>query len=117
MRIVVTGAAGYIGSATVELFLGDGHEVVGIDNLMHGGESLIHLADNPSFTFCKADIRDGDAVRALLSGADAVVHLAAIVGDPACRIDPDHTRSVNLEASRDLFAWTQEAGVPRFVFA
>lgn len=117
MKVVVTGAAGYIGAATVELLLGDGHEVVGIDSLMHGGQSLIHMADHERLHFVKADVRDEAVVRPLLAGVDAVVHLAAIVGDPACRMDPDHTRSVNYDASVGLHGWAVEAGVPRFIFA
>jgi nucleoside-diphosphate-sugar epimerase len=117
MKIVVTGAAGYIGSATVELLLAQGHEVIGVDSLMHGGESLIHLADHPALQFVKADIRNGVVVRPLLEGADAVVHLAAIVGDPACKMDPEHTRAVNYDAAVDLHHWTAKAAVPRFIFA
>ncbi len=117
MKVVVTGAAGYIGASTVELLLGDGHQVIGIDSLMHGGQSLIHLADHERLHFVKADVRDADAVRPWLQGADAVVHLAAIVGDPACRMDPDHTRAVNYDASVNLHAWAVEAGIQRFIFA
>ncbi|MFT5516177.1 MAG: nucleoside-diphosphate-sugar epimerase [Rhodothermales bacterium] len=117
MKIVVTGAAGYIGSATVELLLAEGHHVVGIDSLMHGGESLIHMADHPNLHFVRADIRESSAVRPLLDGADAVVHLAAIVGDPACKVDPEHTRAINYDAAVDLHHWTAKAGVPRFIFA
>lgn len=117
MKVLITGAAGYIGAATTELLLEAGHSVVGIDSLMHGGQSLIHVADRENLAFVKADIRDEAAVRPHLKGVDAVVHLAAIVGDPACKIDPDHTRAVNYDASVALHRWCVEAGVPRFIFA
>ncbi len=117
MKVVVTGAAGYIGASTVELLLGDGHEVIGIDSLMHGGQSLIHLADHERLHFVKADVRDAEVVRPWLQDADALVHLAAIVGDPACKIDPDHTRSVNYHASVNLHGWAELAVVHRFIFA
>jgi nucleoside-diphosphate-sugar epimerase len=117
MKIVITGVAGYIGSATAELFLNEGHEVLGIDSLMHGGQSLVHLADHPDFHFIKGDVRNEALVRPMLEGADAVVHLAAIVGDPACRLEPEVTRAINLDASKELHRWTLRARVPRFVFA
>jgi nucleoside-diphosphate-sugar epimerase len=65
----------------------------------------------------RADIRDTDAVGRALDGQDAVVHLAAIVGDPACARDPQLARDVNLTASLALLRQSREAGVSRFVFA
>lgn len=117
MTILLTGAAGYIGSATAELLLKEGHTVRGVDLLMHGGQSLVHLADHPRFEFVQGDIRNENLMRGLLPGVDGVVHLAAIVGDPACRMQPEATRSINLEASVDLHRWAVEYRVPRFAFA
>ena len=62
-------------------------------------------------------MRDADRVHSALQGVDAVVHLAAIVGDPACARDPELAKAVNLEASLGLFAEAQEAGARRFLFA
>lgn len=94
-----------------------GHSVVGIDSLLHGGASLAGLAGHPQFTFHHADLRDPAAVAAALRGAEAVVHLAAIVGEPACNRDPELTRAVNFEASLRLAEAARAAGVERFLFA
>ncbi|HXY29935.1 MAG TPA: NAD(P)-dependent oxidoreductase [Gemmatimonadaceae bacterium] len=117
MRVVVTGGAGYVGSTLVPILLGGGHQVRVLDSLMHGGESLLGVWANPAFEFHRGDVRDEAAVRSVLADADAVVHLAAIVGDPACARDPSLAKSVNLEASLALLAASRAAGVKRFIFA
>ncbi len=117
MRVVVTGSAGYLGSVLTNDLLAQGHSVVGIDSLMHGGNSLAGLAGHPRFTFHRADLRDKDAMACGLKGAQAVVHLAAIVGEPACNRDVELTRAVNQDASVALVAAARQAGVERFVFA
>jgi len=117
MRTLVTGGAGYLGSVLCELLLRSGHEVRAFDSLMHGGRSLLGLAGRDGFEFQRGDMRDPDAVRKALAGMDAVVHLAAIVGDPACAKDPELSRAVNLDASLALFAAAREAGAHRFAFA
>ena len=116
-NILVTGGAGYIGSILVPMLLADGHRVRVLDNLMRGGRSLLGVWSHPGFEFRRGDIRDSDTVRAALKGMDAVVHLAAIVGDPACARQPELARSVNLDASLALLAESRRAGVSRFLFA
>jgi nucleoside-diphosphate-sugar epimerase len=69
------------------------------------------------FEFVRGDIRDPEAVDRALDGVDSVVHLAAIVGDPACSRDPDLAREVNLDASVQLFGLCAKRGVERTVFA
>jgi len=117
MRILVTGGAGYIGSTLVPLLLNAGHSVRVLDNLSHGGSPLLPAWSNPAFDFCRGDIRNCSAVKSALSGMEAVVHLAAVVGDPACARDPELARSVNLDASFALIEESRRSGVRRFVFA
>jgi nucleoside-diphosphate-sugar epimerase len=117
MKILVTGGAGYIGSTLVPLLLNSGHSVRVLDNLNHGGAPLLGVWSDSAFDFRRGDIRDRSAIASALSGVDAVVHLAAIVGDPACARDPDLARSVNLEASLALIEGSRLSGVQRFVFA
>ncbi len=117
MRILVTGGAGYIGSTLVPRLLSRGHAVRVLDLLCHGGESLLPVWSHPAFELRRGDVRDSATVAAALTGMDAVVHLAAIVGDPACARDPETARSTNLDASLDLLQAAQKAGVSRFIFA
>lgn len=117
MKIAVTGSAGYVGSTLCTELLARGHQVVGVDSLMHGGEAMLGFIANPAFTFVRGDVRDAAVVERAVQGVDAVVHLAAIVGDPACKRDPDLSRAVNHDASMGLIAAAEKAGASRFVFA
>ena len=117
MRVAITGVAGYVGSVLSAELVARGHEVRGLDNLMCGGDALLGLYGNPAFCFCRGDIRDDDTVTRAIAGVDAVVHLAAIVGDPACARDPALARAVNQAASLRLVETSIEMGVRRFVFA
>jgi nucleoside-diphosphate-sugar epimerase len=117
MNVLITGGAGYIGSTLAPLLLAAGHEVCVLDHLAYGGESLLGVWCHPEFEFVRGDIRDRTTVRSALSGRDAVVHLAAVVGDPACARQPDLTRATNLDASLALIEESQQAGVGRFIFA
>jgi nucleoside-diphosphate-sugar epimerase len=99
------------------MLLSSGHQVRVLDALLVGGQSLLGVWSHPDFEFRFADIRDRDAVCAALAGMEAVVHLAAVVGDPACARHPELARAVNLEASLVLLEESQRAGVNRFIFA
>ena len=117
-RVLVTGGAGYLGSAlTVEL-LERGDDVLVVDSLSVGdGHSLLAQWGRSGFEFRAGDVRDAGVRSSMLGGVDAVVHLAAIVGDPACARDPDTARAVNLEATRALLEDCAAAAVDSFVFA
>jgi nucleoside-diphosphate-sugar epimerase len=94
-----------------------GFQVTGVDVQLHGQEDVAEDLRERGIELIVGDIRD-PAIRArALEGVDAVVHLAAIVGDPACARDPDLARSINVEGTRTLVADAKEAGVERFVFA
>ena len=117
MRILVTGGAGYIGSVLVRQLLKKGYFVRALDSLKFGGDALYDVMLHPKFEFVKGDIRDKETVAQALNGIDAVAHLAAIVGDPACKKFSDEARETNWQGSVDLFEAAEKAGVKRFVFA
>lgn len=117
MRILITGGAGYIGSTLAPILLGAGHEVRVLDTLAFGGEPILGNWSQPGFEFVHGDIRDQSAVRAALRDRDAIVHLAAVVGDPACARQPDLARATNLDSSLALIEESHRAGVKRFIFA
>lgn len=100
MRVLVTGGAGYIGSVLVPRLLELGHTVTALDNLRYGGHGLLPCFRDPAFRFVQGDVRDGPTVRRELAQHDAVIHLAAIVGVPACRKYPAEAESVNVEGTR-----------------
>ena len=117
MRVLITGGAGYVGSTLTPLLLAAGHKVRVLDRLSYGGESLLGVWSHPDFEFVHGDIRDFDTIRQAVNDCAAVVHLAAIVGDPACAREPETARAVNLNAAMNLIEESRRAGVQRFVFA
>ena len=117
MRVLVTGGAGYVGSVVARWLLRGGYEVRVLDSLLYGGSTLLELYNDDNFHFIYGDIRSAEVAKKALDGVDAVVHLAAIVGDPACARQPILAREVNLNASLQLFELARHQGVGRFVFA
>ena len=101
-HVVVTGAAGYLGSILCEHLLAAGFRVTAADGLIYRQRSLFHLCANPLFDFVVGDARDEQLMRRLIKDADVLIPLAAIVGAPACDRDPWLARSVNLEAIKLL---------------
>ena len=102
MKVLITGGAGYIGTSLTPLLLNKGYHVKAIDNLSFGGEALIPFFSYPNYSFQKGDIRDVSSVKQALDGVDCIIHLAGIVGYPACRKYPKESREINLDANRLL---------------
>lgn len=102
LRILVTGGAGYIGSVLVPELLSRGYIVTVLDALVHAQNSLLECCSNPRFDFIKGDICDHDLMMQLIGKFDIIIPLAAIVGAPACKINPTLTRLVNYDAHMKL---------------
>ena len=117
-NILVTGAAGYIGSVLTRQLLNKGYFVRGFDILNFGGESLLGIYNNPNFEFLKGDIRIEKDIKEAIKDVDAVIHLAAVVGDPACAKQPEIAKETNWEASKMLFDLCNSSeSIKNFVFA
>lgn len=108
MKILITGGAGYIGSALIPELLNAGHQVRVLDSLLFGQTSLLPYFINENFEFIKGDIRNFELAQKVVSGMDVIIHLAAIVGAPACKKDPklaqevNHFGTANINNARDI---------------
>lgn len=101
-RILVTGGAGYLGSILCEHLLHKGYLVTVIDNLMYRQTPLFHLCNNSNFDFVFGDVRNDKLIKELLKHIDVIIPLAAIVGAPACNLDPWMAKSINFDAIKLL---------------
>lgn len=116
MKVVVTGGAGYVGAVVTSHLLAMGMEVTVLDALLYGGEPLLAFLPHPGFRFIVGDVRNPDDIRKAVAGADAVVHLAAIVGETACAIDEQLAESVNYGGVETTLSMAAASGVGRFLF-
>ena len=121
-HVLITGGAGYIGSLLTSELLRANYRVTVLDSLLFGGESLVPFLHHPNFHFVKADVTEPRAVKdALRDGwqkPDAIVHLAAIVGFPACQaVGRQVAWRYNVDATKMVFGQAVDLGVERFVFS
>jgi nucleoside-diphosphate-sugar epimerase len=115
--VLVLGGAGYLGSATIPLLLSRGYRVRVLDRLLFGIESLDSVMNHPRFELVVGDVRDIQSVVGAVRECDAIIDLAAIVGDPACAINRQLSVEVNRAATRMLIEICKGYGVRRLVFA
>lgn len=115
MRVLVTGAAGFIGSHTCEALLARGHRVVALDNLSTGKRA--NLPAHADLDLVVGDIRERAAVTAAIAGADAVLHLAAQVSVTASVADPAGSAEHNVTGFLNVLDAARRAGVGRVVYA
>lgn len=102
IKILVTGGAGYIGSVLLPLLLNEGYQVSVFDSLLYGGSSILPYVSNRNFTFIRGDIRNKEALSQVIKENDIILHLAAIVGLPACNKDKKLAKSVNVEGTKNI---------------
>jgi len=116
-RALVIGGAGYIGSALLPMLLDRGYEVRVLDLLIYGKDPIAQWLDDPRLEVIQADFRQIDSVVGAMQDVDVVIHLGAIVGDPACALDEGLTTEINLMATRVIAEIAKGYGVRYFVFA
>jgi nucleoside-diphosphate-sugar epimerase len=95
VKVLITGGAGYLGSTLAEYLLDNGYSVTVFDNLLYKQLSVLHLFKRPEFKFIKGDVRNTEELRLLVEGHDVIIPLAAIVGMPACKENPQLAIDVN----------------------
>jgi nucleoside-diphosphate-sugar epimerase len=114
---LVLGGAGYIGSCLVRKLLASNKKVRVMDSLVYGGESIREVIGHPNLELQIGDCRKIQDLVAAVKDIDSIVHLAAIVGDPACEVDPQISQEINYAATRMLIEVAKGNGVRRLVFA
>ena len=121
-HVLITGGAGYIGSLLTSELLRANYRVTVLDSLLFGGEAIVPFLHHPNFHFIKADVTEPrairDAVKRDWQTPNAVVHLAAIVGFPACQaVGKQVSWKYNFDSTKIVFEQAADLGVERFVFA
>lgn len=112
-KCLVTGGAGFIGSNLVDALIGEGHEVLIIDNLSTGKRENI----NPKAKFLEADLREFDKVRPIFQGVDFVFHEAALPRIPLSIEKPKESNDINIGGTLNALIASKAAGVKRFIYA
>jgi nucleoside-diphosphate-sugar epimerase len=116
-NVLVTGGAGYVGSALVPRLLDLGHTVTVLDLYMFGHDPLAPVGNHPRLIQIAGDLRHAAVVEKALAGCDSVIHLACISNDPSFELDPTLGKSINYDAFRPLVKAAKRAGVNRFIYA
>lgn len=115
--VLVVGGAGYLGSLIVKKLLNKNYRVRILDNLSYESHGIEDLMKNQNLEFIKGDMRDIKVLTHAIKDIDAVIHLAGIVGDPACSKDPKETLEINLFSTKILAEMCKYYQINRFVFA
>ncbi len=116
-RILVIGGAGYIGSVLIRKLLKLGYKVRILDNFLYGKESIKELYNNKSFEVYEGDFRHINVLTEALEDCDALIHLGAIVGDPACTVSDKLTIETNLLATKFIVQVAKSKNCQRLIFA
>ena len=115
--VLVIGGAGYIGSVMSRELLDAGYDVRVLDSLLYGRAGIADLEDDERFTLIEGDMRSIDTVMRAIRGTDAVIHLGALVGDPASSIDAGRTLELNYHSARMAAEICKYHQINRFIFA
>jgi nucleoside-diphosphate-sugar epimerase len=104
-KVLITGGAGYLGSVLTEVLLGKGYQVTILDNLIYKQTSVAPFSHHPNFDFVFGDVTSELLLKSLVETHDIIIPLAAIVGMPACKAQPELTVKVNYEQVKNITKW------------
>jgi nucleoside-diphosphate-sugar epimerase len=108
MKILITGGAGYLGSVLTEVLLNKGYQVTVLDNLIYKQTSIAPFTYDKNFKFILGDVINESLLKSLVEQHDIIIPLAAIVGMPACKSQPELTVKVNYEQVKNITQWTSK---------
>ena len=115
-KILITGGAGYIGTPVVKELLNKDLEIIIVDRFSFDSNSLNTFSRNKNIKIINCDIRDEKKISNNLKGVDTVIHLAALVGEAACKISEEETKSINYNATINLCKLSKQNLVKKFIF-
>ena len=104
-NVLITGGAGYLGSVLTEVLLNKGYRVTVLDNLIYKQTSVAPFSHHPNFNFVLGDVTNESTLKPLVESHDVIIPLAAIVGMPACKSQPELTVKVNYEQVKNITKW------------
>ena len=104
-KVLITGGAGYLGSVLTEVLLGKDYQVTILDNLIYKQTSVAPFSYHPNFNFVFGDVTSELLLKSLVETHDIIIPLAAIVGMPACKAQPELTIKVNYEQVKNITKW------------
>ncbi len=116
-KVLITGGSGYIGTHLTEIFLANDYDVILLDNHLYGAHGISHIKNHKRLHIIQGDIANIKDVVKSLQGVDIIIALAAIVGDPACGVNPQETLNLNYESSKILVETANFYGIKKLVFA
>lgn len=116
-HVCIPGGAGYVGAVLVPKLLGRGHRVTVLDNYQFGHDVFANMRGAAGLREVEGDVRDREAVKAALTGCDAVIHLACVSNDPSYELDPELSKSINFDCFPMFLEESKRAGVKRFIYA
>jgi len=107
-KVLIIGGAGYLGSVLTEVLLNKGYQVTVLDNLTYKQTSIAPFSFNKNFKFILGDVRDESILKPLVDSHDVIIPLAAIVGMPACKAQPQATIDINYKQVQNIANWASK---------